>query len=124
MQDALDQKDVTQDDEADSVPDVESVVRRLPFGFSKRFGVLVVPGTSNPVELLYREDASMQSLLEARRVVAQPVVFKKTDVESFNAQLARAHENNSGEAMQMVEDLGEELDLSSLADSVPDTGDL
>ncbi|HRG49460.1 MAG: type II secretion system ATPase GspE [Cellvibrionales bacterium] len=124
MQDTLDQNDVAQDNAADQVSDAESVVRRLPFGFSKRFGVLVVPGTSNPVELLYREDASMQSLLEARRVVAQPVAFKKTDVESFNAQLARAHENNSGEAMQMVEDLGDELDLTSLADSVPDTSDL
>ncbi|HNI38176.1 MAG TPA: ATPase, T2SS/T4P/T4SS family, partial [Pseudomonadales bacterium] len=123
MQDVVDPQK-PYDDESAVESSADSVVRRLPFGFSKRFGVLVVPGTFNPVELLYREDASMQSLLEARRVVAQSVVFKKTDAESFNAQLARAHENNSGEAMQMVEDLGEELDLTSLADSVPDTGDL
>ena len=124
MQDVLDQDSVTRDEDSPQESGAAGAIRRLPFGFSKRFGVLVVPGTANPVELLYREDASMQALLEARRVVAQSVVFRKTDVESFNAQLASAHENNSGEAMQMVEDLGEELDLTSLADSVPDTGDL
>ena len=102
----------------------ESVVRRLPFGFSKRFGVLVVPGTSSPVKLLCRDDASPQSLLEARRVVGLPVVFEKTDAAHFDVQLSRAYENNSGEAMQMVEGLGDDMDLASLADSVPETGDL
>ena len=110
--------------ETDTDIDVESVVRRLPFGFSKRFGVLVVPGSVNPVKLLCRDDASPQSLLEARRVVGLPVVFEKTDAANFDVQLSRAYENNSGEAMQMVEGLGDDMDLASLADSVPETGDL
>lgn len=130
MQDALIQAEplpddaVAQDVTAQNPVAQELVSRRLPFGFSKRFGVLVVPGTADPVELLYRDGVSPQALMEARRVVAAPVRFRKIDAESFDAQLARAHENNSGEAMQMVEGIGDDLDLASLADSLPDTGDL
>ena len=102
----------------------QAAVRRLPFGFAKRYGVLVVPGTENPVRLLYRDDPNPQALLEARRIVAAPVVFEKTDAATFEQQLARAYENDSGEAMQMVEGLGDDMDLASLADSVPETEDL
>jgi general secretion pathway protein E len=105
-----------------AVPPVVS--KRLPFGFAKRYGVLVVPGTENPVRLLYREEASPLSLLEARRVLAAPVIMEKTDAVTFDQQLARAYENDSGEAMQMVEGLGDDMDLASLADSVPESEDL
>ena len=106
---------------ADSVP---ALHRRLPFGYAKRFGVFIVPGTDNPVLVLHREDVSPQALFEARRVVAAPVRFETVDAADFDSRLAAAYENDSGEAMQMVEGLGDDMDLASLADSVPETEDL
>ena len=42
----------------------------------------------------------------------------------FEQALAQAYESRNNEAMQMVEDLGDEMDLASLADSVPESDDL
>ena len=105
-------------------PAVHASARRLPFSFSKRYGVLVEPGNSETVTVLYREDINPQALFETRRVLAAPVRFEKIDSVEFDARLAKAYENDSGEAMQMVEGLGDDMDLASLADSVPETEDL
>lgn len=99
-------------------------LRRLPFSFAKRSGVLVEPGTENPVVVLYRDGANPKALFETRRLLAVEVRFEKTDAADFDARLAKAYEGNSGEAMQMVEGLGDDMDLASLADSVPETEDL
>ncbi len=111
----------------DAIPDsgkIQTGVRRLPFGFAKRFGVLVIPGTEDPVQVLYREGVLPKALFETRRIVAAPLRFEKTNAADFDARLAKAYENDSGEAMQMVEGLGDDMDLASLADSVPETEDL
>ena len=119
----LDQRASEDELVADPAP-VSKGVRRLPFGFSKRFGVLIVPQSENPVQVLFREGVSPKALFETRRMVAAPLRFEKTDIADFDARLAKLYENDSGEAMQMVEGLGDDMDLASLADSVPETEDL
>jgi len=46
------------------------------------------------------------------------------EAADFDEALTRAYQNDSEEAMQMVEGIGDEMDLASLADSVPETEDL
>lgn len=101
----------------------KSVVPLLPFSFAKRHGVVFCPG-SNGTELLYLSGLSISVLAEVRRVVRAQFVSRQVDQIVFDKALSDAYQNDSEAAMQMIEDLGEELDLSSLAESIPETGDL
>ena len=118
--------------------------QQLPFGFAKRHGVLLVsPGDVSPEdaappngksphdknapcpgELWFKSGVSPLVLAEAQRVAGQPVVPREVDDATFDRHLAGAYQNDSDAAMQMIEDLGEAMDLSSLADAIPETGDL
>ncbi len=108
----------------DEVEMVDLSVKRLPFSFAKRFGVLVVAGDSLPLQVKYKNGVTPNILSEVRRFVQNPIEVQRVDAEEFDAALASAYEGNSDETMQMVEGLGDDLDLASLADSVPETEDL
>ena len=99
-------------------------IKRLPFGFAKRFGVLLVPSNEAPYKVKFKNGISVSLLAEVRRYIQQPIVIERVEEEAFDSALAAAYEGNSDEAMQMVEGLGDELDLASLAESVPETEDL
>jgi general secretion pathway protein E len=96
---------------------------RLPFGFAKRFGVLV-EGTQENIQLLHKEGLSAQAVMEVQRFLALPFRMQAVSPEEFNRRLGLAYQSDSSEAMEMVEGLGDEMDLASLADSVPETEDL
>ena len=97
----------------------------LPFGFAKRHGVVLLPGNSDSdLELVFREGMAAGTLAEVRRVAGCELHPRLVDQTSFERYLSEAYQNDSGEAMQMIEDLGEEVDLSSLAELIPETGDL
>ncbi len=103
-----------------------SAIKVLPFGFAKRHGVIVVPGAidSGAVDLVYREGLTAGILAEVRRVCQRAVTPRLVDQAMFDRYLSETYQNDSGAAMQMIEDLGDEVDLSSLAESIPETGDL
>ena len=98
--------------------------QRLPFSYAKRHGVVFdLKDPDNP-KLLFRSDTSLESIQEARRFAGVSLRPEQVSEDDFNLALNRAYQNDSGEAMQMVEDLGDEMDLRSLAESVPETEDL
>jgi general secretion pathway protein E len=103
-----------------------SGIQVLPFGFAKRHGVIVVPGAtdSGMVDLIYREGLTAGILAEVRRVCQRGISPRLVDQSMFDRYLSETYQNDSDAAMQMIEDLGEEVDLSSLAEAIPETGDL
>ena len=103
-----------------------SAIKVLPFGFAKRHGVIVIPGAigSGAVDLVFREGLAAGILAEVRRVCQRAVTPRLVDQTMFDRYLSETYQNDSGAAMQMIEDLGDEVDLSSLAESIPETGDL
>lgn len=96
---------------------------RLPFGFAKKQGVVIVRDNEQ-VEVLYRSGIRPEAYAEVNRVTNGQVVFRLVEDEEFDAALNLAYQNDSEEAMQMVEGLGDDMDLASLANSVPETEDL
>ncbi len=103
-----------------------SAIKVLPFGFAKRHGVIVVPreADAEAVDLVFREGLTAGILAEVRRVCQRAVMPRLVDQVMFDRYLSETYQNDSGAAMQMIEDLGDEVDLSSLAESIPETGDL
>jgi len=101
-------------------------IKVLPFGFAKRHGVIVVPGAidSGMVDLVFREGLTAGILAEVRRVCQRGVSPRLVDQALFDRYLSETYQNDSDATMQMIEDLGDEVDLSSLAESIPETGDL
>ncbi|TBU99720.1 type II secretion system ATPase GspE [Phytopseudomonas dryadis] len=114
---------------ATSLSDVPSSVvdatalRRLPFTFAKRHGVLLQATEAGP-RLVYRPGTALTALAEAQRFAGRFLELQAMDAEAFDAALSAVYQQDSSAAMQMAEGLGDELDLASLAERVPETEDL
>ena len=93
--------------------------RRLPFTFAKRHGVLF-----DGLRLQARRGASLNALHEAQRFVGSGLACDWLDASAFEQALSDAYQHDSSAAMQMVEGLGADLDLASLAEQVQETADL
>ncbi|MCG8314469.1 MAG: type II secretion system ATPase GspE [Pseudomonadales bacterium] len=116
---------------AESIVDTQSVApggaaknKRLPFAFAKRNGVVIENINAQEARVAYKHGLKPVVIAELRRFIGMPITFSEVDDGEFDRRLTLAYENDSSEAMQMVEGLGDELDLASLADSVPETEDL
>ncbi|NOX50584.1 MAG: type II secretion system ATPase GspE [Gammaproteobacteria bacterium] len=108
-----------------NLPSDEQVVL-LPFAFAKRFGVVLttqlLPGGKS--ELVCKTPPALSTLAETRRLAKREISVRMATVEEFEQLVTATYSRDSSAARQMVEDLGEEMDLASLAESVPETEDL
>ena len=111
---------------ADEVIESNEPQPLLPFAFVKRFSTLLLPASTEEsrATAIYAQAPALEAMAEIRRASALPVSFKKVDEVEFDRALASVYEKDSSATMQMVEGLGDDMDLASLAESVPETEDL
>ncbi len=103
--------------------DEPPVQRRLPFAFARRHGVILLDGVGG-MRLCVREGAPLTALQEAQRLAGGPLAMQWLNAEEFDQALSTAYQHDSSTAMLMVEGLGNDMDLASLADQVQETEDL
>jgi len=96
---------------------------RLPFGFAKRHNVLVDRQEEGFV-LHCLENVTPDTLLEVRRFLKTSFTVKIEAQEAFEQALTEAYQRDSSEAQQMMEDIGNEVNLYSLADEITESEDL
>ncbi len=96
---------------------------RLPFGFAKRHSVLVEI-TDDGFLLHCTAKVSADILLEVRRFLTSSFAIKQHAADEFEQLLTIAYQRDSSEAKQMMEDIGNEADLYSLADEIHESEDL
>lgn len=101
---------------------VEEPLRRLPFGFAKRHGVVLLAAQPTPC-LAYRPAVELVALAEAQRFLGQRLPLRAISAQAFEQALAKAYQHEAG-AMQLAEGLGGSLDLAALAEQVPQIEDL
>jgi general secretion pathway protein E len=94
---------------------------RLPFGFAKRNGVLLTEAAD---AVLYKDGMTPLVFAEVQRFAGRHLEFRLVDESIFDQQLSLSYQNDSDEAMEMIEGLGDDMDLSSIMDALPETGDL
>ena len=99
-----------------------TAVKRLPFSFAKRYGVVLEQG--KPPLLHCRAGVSSQAIREVRRVLGQSFQVQQHSEAEFDAILSQAYQRDSSEAKQLMEDIGNESNLFSLAEELPQTEDL
>ena len=54
---------------------------QFSFSFAKRHGVLIKESNDNKVQVIYRDDASILSLSEAKRYLDKPIEYIKVNKE-------------------------------------------
>lgn len=112
---------------AEAALDQEALPARLPFAFARRFGVALAtapPWPDGSVTLVCRELPSLATLAEARRFARRGLVVKPVGEAKFDELLGQIYARDAGQAQQMAEDIGDDLSLARLADSVPEAEDL
>ena len=107
---------------AEHAAGVQPAVRRLPFAFAKRHGVLIRDSDDGHIRAVYRPDAALPSLAEVRRFAGGPVDFAPVDGEQFDTLLQSAYESDA--TRTMVEGLDDETDLLAVAQRLPEPSDL
>lgn len=96
-----------------------SPLARLPFAFAKRHGVL-----RDGDRLHAREGASLNAIGEARRSLGACLPCLRVPDEAFEQLLSSAYQHDASATLELVEGLGDELDLASLAGQLTQTEDL
>ncbi|TMO76545.1 type II secretion system ATPase GspE [Pseudoalteromonas aurantia] len=96
---------------------------RLPFAYARREGILLSE-TPDELNVFYRGELSVNTLLEVRRVAGGGFKLIQLDDDKFELLLEESYQRDSSETQQMMEDIGNEVDLFSLAEELPQTEDL
>ncbi|MCZ6887987.1 MAG: type II secretion system ATPase GspE [Gammaproteobacteria bacterium] len=112
---------------ADIVANESDIPELLPFAFARRFGVAITgepPASDGRIVVACRQSPSLTTLAEIKRFARRGLTLRTVDDAEFEQLLAQVYARDASAAKQMVEDMGDELDLASLANSVPETEDL
>ena len=97
--------------------------RSLPFGFARRFGVLVDLTGESPI-VLHKNALDLSVIAEVQRFIGTTAEFHVLNEDEFDMRLSDAYSDINSDTRQIVEDLGEEIDLAALADAIPAESDL
>jgi general secretion pathway protein E len=96
----------------------------LPYTFAKRHGVLLERAPDGQLMLVHRSNVSVMALTEARRKASQPLTLEPISHDDFDARLTRHYEGETGQAIDIMDDFGDDLNLEQLADALPEPEDL
>ena len=111
-----------------TAPDLQHLdlqaTQRLPYHFAKRHGVISARQAQDAMEVWVRPGVSSAALAELRRVLGQPIQICELTPENFETALNRAYDRGMNHAMQIVDDLGDDMDLKELAQNLPKAADL
>lgn len=100
----------------------EVVPGKLPFSFATAHRVVIDPRAGHRV---FHDGAlSVDVLLELRRRIGKELELQRLETADFQAQLSLAYQRDNSEAVQMAADISSDVDLSRLAEEIPDAGDL
>ena len=97
---------------------------RLSFSFAKRHGVLIRGIQDGRLDTVCRHDVTPLTLAELGRHFQVPLNLTRVDSDNFNSLLQQTYEAGSNSAMQMVGEFDEDLDLSTVAEQLPEPSDL
>ena len=99
-------------------------VRRPPFSFAKRHGILIGNEINGRVMIFQRPDVKPPSLAETRRFVGKPLNIRTLSDEEFDELLTQLYDESATGALALMEGFEDDMDLASLAEALPEPQDL
>jgi general secretion pathway protein E len=105
---------------------METALRRPPFAFAKRHGLIVTEDLGQHVVVAARPGASLDALQETRRFVGRPVRLQKVTASEFDALLSRTYEGQTAATASLMQGLSDEedADLDAIAHALQENQDL
>ena len=101
---------------------MEESIRSLPFTFAKQHGILLQDGEVPTI--LHQGPLTVPLLAELRRYLGGPFALEQLGEDQFQRRLTQLYQRDNNEASQVAEDLSTDVDLTRLADEIPEIGDL
>ncbi len=99
-------------------------VMAIPYAYAKRHGVLVACHRDGRLHVLCAEPPATPVIAELNRQLGETLAFHPVGAEGFEQLLRQAYDKGQSAATQMVDDLGQEVDLGLLAQELPEATDL
>ena len=94
--------------------------KSLPFAFAQAHGVLLDNG-----KVAHLPGLKLATLLELRRFVGRSFELEPVDEGEFSRRLSTSYQRGeSGEAQRVAEGMSDDIDLSRLAEEIPENSDL
>lgn len=111
---------------ADDWVDIASAetISMLPYSFAKRQQVLSIFEDANGLHFACVARPTLDVYGEIKRRSRARLRFHTLSLENFNSILRQAYEKGSSASTQMVDDIGDELDLGLLTSEIQSTTDL
>ncbi|MFO7763402.1 MAG: type II secretion system ATPase GspE [Wenzhouxiangellaceae bacterium] len=98
---------------------------RPGFGFARRRGVTVAGrDAAGRFRIVVRTPTDLEALREVRRNLVGSSVIEKLGTAEFGELIARLYQGDDASAHRVAEGINEELDLSSIAEQLPEPADL
>ena len=82
--------------------------------------MLVEPAADGSLVVYQGGTPATDVLIELRRVLGRAYRPEPLTAEAFQLRLSRAYQRDNSEAEQMAEDISADVDLSRLAEEIPD----
>jgi general secretion pathway protein E len=115
---------IVQDGDTPVAEGLPSTEHAVPYSFAKKHNVLVSLDSAGNVHVLAPQKPKLATLAEISRKHAGKIQFELTEQSVFEEQLRKAYDKGGSQANQLMDDLGDGLDLESLAQELPETTDL
>lgn len=90
----------------------------ISYAFAKRHGVMLGQVDDDKAQILYRGTLNPQAISEVRRIIGRRVELSTITDEQFDALITQTYEQDSDQAMAMMEGVSDELDLDQLAETI------
>lgn len=94
------------------------------YRFAKEHGILIIENSDTVAKVICRPSPNPQALVELRRTLNVPFELEEVSDDEYMKKVRKFYESKTGVAMQVAEDLEEELGLAQLVKELPKTADL
>lgn len=99
-------------------------MHKFPYRFAKNFSLLVDMKSPKHVVVYHTSNPQPHALLEVQRYIDKPFTLEEIQPEQFNILLRQHYEPDSHSAINMLEDVEEQLNLQDVLETLPISQDL
>ena len=96
----------------------------VPYSFAKKHNILVESKDDGSVVVLCADIPKIVVLSELKRSLNTNFIIERLGSTEFDTRLRAIYDKGGSQATQLMDDMGDEMDLERLADEMPQTTDL
>ena len=120
VEDQLETQQTVNEEEQDRASDKAFI----PYSFAKKHNVLIEPMDDGSMKVMCAAVPKLVVLSELKRRLNTKLVIERLGATEFDSKLREVYDKGGSQATQLMDDMGDELDLERLADEMPQTTDL